>query len=519
MAFDGRGEAVASLQSRRMPEALPTRRTDWYGRNRRWLWLVMALGAWLLAMAVAYLGFQRVISRDLAKARAELEPALARIPKPTPVAKAPAALDPSQAQSSMDWIARMGGALPGNGGLQTMPPRVPGGVARMLTLPSEVFTNQPHYGISEAPSGGPQRTAPECSAVDAEILGDEMHLANWRAELEDCPAQLLAQRDCYAVVVRWQDLSETMAPGTFAADALVHTPAEQWFVVLEREGLAAPLPGLCGAVLAARRLADSAVYHAAKGEVQTASEHLSKALAACDALCGLEWVTAFAAWAEAETQVLERAVLCMALIEPSEFPPEFDAHVASLQPRERYLAAIRGELRLLERDFERAKLGLPTRPRLDSAEGFGAGPILSLQLDQDLADHFRSWLAHLAWAEAAPYSAGTPPPYFRSALGSNEFDFRLMPPGSGSKHPWGELAALKELVWLARLASRDGGTAAQQAASGVLDPFSGSPLASRFEADGTLVLWSVGDDRRDDHARARLTCDPTLDIVVRVPAR
>lgn len=502
-----------------MPEAQPTRRTDWYGRNRRWLWIAIALGIWLLAMAVAYLGFARVASRDLARARAELEPALARIPTPLANARAQTAGSTERAQSSMDWIARMGNALPGAIGYQTMPPRVPGGMARTLTLPSEVFTIQPHYGITEAPTSGPQTAAPECSQIDPEILGDEMRLANWRAELEDRPAQLLANRDCYAVVVGWQDLTDTIAPDTFAADQLVKTPSEQWFVVLEREGHAAPLPGLCGAVLAARRLADSAVYHAARGEATAAREHLSKALAACDALCGLEWITGFAAWAEAETQVLERAGLCMALLAPADLPPEFDAHLASLQPRERYLAAIPGELRLLERDFERTKHGLPTRSRTDNRDDFGAGPILSLQLDQELADHFRSWLAHLAWAEVAPYSAGTPPLNVQSALGSNEFDFRLMPPGAGSRHPWGELAALKELVQLARLATRDGAAAAQRAATGVIDPFSGGPIASRLEPDGTLVFWSVGDDRRNDNAPARLTCDPTLDIVVRVPTR
>ncbi|MCY3002019.1 MAG: hypothetical protein NTV21_09455 [Planctomycetota bacterium] len=502
-----------------MPEAAPTRSTDWYGRNRRWLWIAVALGVWLLTMAAAYVVFAGVVSRNLAEARADLEQSLARLPKPASVAKAGVPKDTARAQSSMDWIARMGGAIPGAIGHQTMPPRVPGGIARTLTLPSEVFLTQTHYGITSASSSGPQKAAPECSQVDPEILGDEMRLANWRAELEDKPTQLRANRACYAVVAGWQDLTETIPSETFDADQLVHTPSAQWFEMLEREGLPAPMPSLCGAVLAARRLADSAVYHAAKGETQTAREHLSKALAACDALCGLEWITGFAAWTEAEIQVLERACLCMALLESTGFPPEFDAHVAALEPRERYLAAIPGELRLVERDFERAKNGLSSRVRMDTRDDFGAGPMLSLQMDQELADTLRTWLADLPRAEVAPYSSGGPLPMVRSALSSNQFGFKLTPPGLGSQHPWGELAALKELVQLARIATRDGAAAAQQAAASILDPFSGKPLASRLEPDGTLVLWSVGEDRKDDNAQPRLTCDPKADIVVRVPTR
>ena len=501
-----------------MPEAPTVRRTEWHGRSRKWLWLGVATGTWLIGLVLAYVWIARQVSASLEQARAELAQAVATLPSAPRPAANPTPSAPG-GRSSIDWIAATSGAFSEALGHQTLPPRLPGGVARTLTVPIEVFASQPHYGISSERTTGPQTAAPECGQIDPEILGDKQRLANWRAELEDQPYRLLADRACYALVVEEYESLLSIPNVCFAIEGVVPTPPEHWFEVLEREQLPAPTPALAGAVWAARRLADSAVVHAARNDASTARDHLRMAFAVCDALAGLEWVTGFVAWSEAEFQVLERVGLCLVLLEPGEVPAELDAHLERLAPRERYLASLPGELRLIERDFVRAKLGRTSRARSSGGDEFGAGPLSSLQLDQELADNFRAWVAHASWAGVAPYSAGPPTPYVHSALNSNVFNFRLMPPSASCRHPWGELAALKELLQLARIAAREGAAAAQASAAGRIDPFSGGPFLSRWEADGTLVLWSVGEDRKNDDAQPRLTCDPTLDLVVRVPTR
>lgn len=528
-----------------MPEAPTTQRTEWRGRHRRWRWIGIAGGIWLALLVVAYAALARKVTSNLESARAEVEATVARLPKPQPArieaadagsagtaAKTasetkpdpnprpnPATASSARRLTALDWIARVSGAFAESFGQQTLPPRLPGGSARTLGLPGQAFGTLPHYGIGSEASLGPQVAAPECSGVDPDVLGDEMRLANWRAELEDRPVQLLARRDCFALVVEWRESIEKIPLDAFECDSTVATPPERWFELLERENLPAPTPALAGAVWAARRLADSAVVHAARGDVATARAHLGKALAACETLEGATWVTGYAAWSEAELQVLERVALCLVLLDPADLPAELDAHLARLQPRDRYLASLPGELRLIERDFQRAKDGLTSRARTVGSDEFAAGPVSSLQMDQELADCFQSWSEHAKWAENTPYSAGSPAPAVRSALSSNVFNFMLMPPGIGCRHPWGELAALKELVQLARIATLEGAAAARSAAASRVDPFSGAPFATRLEADGTLVLWSIGEDRKDDAAQPRLTCDPTLDIVVRVLAR
>src|SRR5262249_41084347 len=78
---------------------------------------------------------------------------------------------------------------------------------------------------------------------------------------------------------------------------------------------------------------------------------------------------------------------------------------------------------------------------------------------------------------------------------------------------------LEAQILLARAAlagRRTGAEAGARIATDSIDPFSGQPLRSRVEPDGTLVLWSVGGDRVDDGG---VSGDPPKDLVWRIPKR
>ncbi len=68
---------------------------------------------------------------------------------------------------------------------------------------------------------------------------------------------------------------------------------------------------------------------------------------------------------------------------------------------------------------------------------------------------------------------------------------------------------------------RDGTEAARAWLATQIDPYDGKPLRSRVEANGVLVLWSIGRDLQDDEEPPKPTVDeprPRNDLVWRLPA-
>jgi hypothetical protein len=82
------------------------------------------------------------------------------------------------------------------------------------------------------------------------------------------------------------------------------------------------------------------------------------------------------------------------------------------------------------------------------------------------------------------------------------------------------LEAEMSLARAALTAYREGSDAGARAATSATDPFTGKPLRSRIDPDGTLVLWSVGANLVDDGGDAGDSSeDPPKDLVWRIPKR
>jgi hypothetical protein len=318
--------------------------------------------------------------------------------------------------------------------------------------------------------------------------------------IQDDPLALREESACAVVALDARVAACGVLELAEGACALPPTDSAAWFAALERAEQPAVATSAHPTMFAVEVLAERALARALSGEQDAALAALNSTLCACDAIGELHWGPAYVYWRQCELRALEAAGRCLSFLDPGRGFERIEAHLTQLDALSRYLASLDGDRALAMRAYERYRADETTGVSALDDDGLRAPPTLtSPMLLHEQADLLADFRAYRDWSARAPHAAGPLPPPRESALVSSA----LLSPWFARRwnlegHPWGDVAARAALLRVAIVARRDGAAAATSAAAALVDPFSGRALRTRLEADGTLAIWSVGTDGRDD---------------------
>jgi len=209
-------------------------------------------------------------------------------------------------------------------------------------------------------------------------------------------------------------------------------------------------------------------------------------------------------------------LICVHLLPSRSLGSDLLPLLASADPLAERRAALLGERAWIHGVFEDIRLG---RGTLQEFGGLKDRPLLRplLALDESAGlDYVEVLLANLE----RPWPAAS---RSLSRLEFSEMPVWSMVSAMSAPSPGCVQSARARQAWIALLAAairaRDAGVqASREFAEQTADPFGDGPLRARQDADGILVLWSVGADGQDDGGDPGEQGD--LDLVVAVrPAR
>lgn len=493
-------------------------RQGWFGRRRPWVWLAAAALFWLLGCLGLWL-----FVRARGVARLEAERGLLRaggtsleLPRVAPT--------PAETGANVrDWIDGLQRALAdAHASIGTLPPLFQGvPFHRALTTLIGAFVSTTAFG--DAPFTVPAAfdADRECAALAGGSPVDPGDLLLWLQQTLEQPVRLRQSAACVRLALEGGRGRSKLLERALEARGLARAESAEWLCRMESANKPVPSPGLEVVPVAIRELGQHALERALAGDVDGARQALTAAERACESIRDLNWLLAYSAWEESERLYLESLGPCLSLLEPDQLPESLDSHLDSLDARRRFLSSVDGQIALIERAFERFEAGETVGElQVDRAQG---DPLLVFEramLPHEHADLLCRWREFRAECEAqSGASFRVSADYRASPWSSSRLAPWFLPPHSYDRHPWAHVESRAALLRIARVARRDGVEAAEGACATTTDPFSGAPLLSRRETDGTLTLWSVGVDGVDGGAVPRTSLATSFDIVLRVIPR
>ncbi len=257
---------------------------------------------------------------------------------------------------------------------------------------------------------------------------------------------------------------------------------------------------------AVRALTETAIARAVEGRGEEACELLALAFRGANLVQGWPWGVAHLFWQLAMGNAIDGLRVALESLPPDADLSLIALELAALDVESQFRRALVGDRALGNEMFAALRDG-----RL--AGGDGTKPI-PLRGPADLLTW--SWLAHdrafyldtmtrsIDWTRR-PYieSVDEIAAFKEDMEGSLSARFALASPMliPAIDKLLKSVATMRARIGLARIAivaRRQGTEAALRAAGDMPDPFRAGPLQARVEPDGTLVLWSIGDDRQDE---------------------
>lgn len=475
---------------------------QWAGQRRPWLWIGLCAAAWAALstgvwMAVRAAGARR-LETELAALRSAGQPCW---PSDFGVATKPVGVRTVEA-----WLSQLDEAA-------LREPEVPAAAAAFAygapSLSMVVRAGMAPPAPRPVPAPGPiareVQADPACATVVEQLGGDPELLSEWLESILDDPLALRGGSSCAVLALDTRASSSGVLELAEAACTLRPADTAAWFEEMERVDEPLVPRFAHPASFAVAALAERALARALSGEQDAAISALDSALCACDSIAELHWEQAYEQWRQCELRLLEAIGRCLSFVDPGRGLGKVEAHLAGLDARSRYLASLDGDRALSLRVYERHRAGKTTGILALDRDGLRAPPVLtSPLLLHETADLLADFRTYREWSARPPHAAGPlPRPQENSLFSGAVLSPWLESRWSGEGHPWGDVEARAALVRLAITARRDGAAAASAAAATFVDPFSGSPLRTRVEGNGTLVIWSVGADGRDDGGAPR----------------
>lgn len=463
-----------------MSSSPTVRRTPWRGIGVLvCLWCALALA---VAIAVHWTGARR---RDAAleRLRASGEPVLPRDLAGAGATGAAAgawfeAFAARPATDGEDWVA-----VPTLGSLVGL------GTRRF------VF----HSGASGSPDLAEVEKAAECSQLLEECAHDVDSFWKRVDSALDEPAVARARRECWARAFRMRVERSSEQARKQALDSCAVAPIDPRavFEALDAEDKPLPEDHRTDAAAAAVELScDIARAEALAGNATQALRALEAAFCATRVISELPWSSASLRWRECAGRALSAVRQCVSLCPSDADFSALEAAIAELQPHDRFVRALLGQRALANRLYARRAEGRTVGTKAIDDQPFVTGWIVDLMLARDQAACLELFEERIAAARSPTNgpSAGLVP---LTASSTPMIGDVVAPDSRGHVRALDTEIALTQLAILAR---RSGAGAAVERAKDVFDPFDGRPIKSRLEPDGTLVLWSVGVDGKDDHA-------------------
>ncbi len=265
---------------------------------------------------------------------------------------------------------------------------------------------------------------------------------------------------------------------------------------------------------ALQRLSDAATLAARSGRSSQARQELERAFQLARSTSGRPWILG-SQLANASVELCTDALQsCLNHLPPSVDLSSIEASLRGWQPRELCLAALRGDRTFANRIFQRLREGeslaepmgegshLPTDPRALDQDQRLYLDLMQAVITQCERPHFDPQMRFDAYVEHTLDSA------------DDVTITRLFLPRVSEFHA-GLLRAevIRQLALTALEARREGVESARARLMALTDPFSGAAYRTRIEADGSLLMWSVGSDGVDDEALVDPEWNEFTDIV------